>query len=124
MSSNQRSTPSSFPSVYQTCCADEIYLILLAGVCDPDSILSLLRGTPHLVDLIFELATNEAWWRKCVRLPNCAVDRRVFDEFYEKGRIWHREKSVDDSDKLIFASELDTGCEGQGCRFFEAFVTK
>ena len=34
-------------------------LTILAGVADDESVLSKLRGIPHIVKLIFILATNE-----------------------------------------------------------------
>ena len=46
-----------------------IGVTLLAGVADDESVLAKLRGTPHIVRLIFILATNERRWRRCIRLP-------------------------------------------------------
>ena len=40
---------------------DQILMTLLKGVYDPGSPLSTLRGIPHLLHLIFQLATNEFW---------------------------------------------------------------
>ena len=81
---NQHLVPEcapAFSAIY-----DEIFLTLLAGVHDANSVLSLLRGIPHLVKRIFQLSTNEFWWKRCVRLPDSAVDRRIFDLIRGKER--------------------------------------
>ena len=47
-----------------------IGVTLLAGVADDESVLAKLRGTPHIVRLIFILATNERRWGRCIRSPS------------------------------------------------------
>jgi len=51
-----------------------IGVTLLAGVSDDESVWAKLRGTPHIVRLIFILATNERRWRRCIRSPKARDD--------------------------------------------------
>ena len=87
---------------------DQVLLTLLAGVYDPGSVLSQLRGIPHLVKRVFELSTNELWWRKCIRLPDAELDRKLFQLMQEKGYLFdHRRRHFDDRDRLLFLAEVD-----------------
>ena len=52
----------------------QIGVTLLAGVNDDESVWAKLRGTPHIVRLIFILATNERRWRRCIRCPKTTAD--------------------------------------------------
>ena len=55
--------------------------ILLAGLYDPESNLSMLRGCPHIMRLIWDMVTQ--YWKEMVEMPNKAeVDKR-----YEDGDI-------------------------------------
>ena len=58
--------------------------------------LSKLGGIPHLVKLIFELATNESFWKKCIRLPETDLDAQIvkayanreWDQWRKLPRLW------------------------------------
>ena len=65
---------------------DQIFLTLLAGVQNPDSVLYRLRGIPHLVRFIFNLATNEQWWKKCIRLANTEREAQILQAL--KNQNW------------------------------------
>ena len=111
MASNQ--SASSLPTTSSThlTTRDQILVTILAGVHDPLSPLSTLRGIPHLVKLIYQLATNEIWWKKCIRFPDEETDRRVLQLKQGKSWVFDRErpneKKCNDNDKFLFFTELD-----------------
>ena len=63
---------------------DQIFLTLLAGVRDPESVLSRLRGIPHLVRFIFQLTTNEQWWKKCIRIADTELEAQILQTLENK----------------------------------------
>ena len=70
---------------------EEILLTLFAGVGDSECHLSLLRGMPHILKLIYVLATNEhrreSRWKRCIRLPDIHTDAEIL-ECHKYGHRW------------------------------------
>ena len=86
----------------------QIRTIVLAGIHDPRTYLSLLRGTPHLIQFVYQLATNEHRWKTCIRLPDCQRDAEFFRRSEERGRKWYPLPSTEDErDDFLFQREDD-----------------
>ena len=84
---------------------DDILLLLFAGVGDSNCHLSLLRGMPHILKLIFQLATNEYWWKRCIRLPDSEKDAQIVRIY--KNRDWNRwHKLREPKGNYLFFTEL------------------
>ena len=83
---------------------DEILMTLFKGVYDPESPLSTLRGIPHLLRLIFQLATNEFWWRKCIKLPDRDLDAKLVEMYHNRQLRYSRK--LNNEDTLLFFTEL------------------
>ena len=91
---------------------DQILMTLLQGVYDPESPLSTLRGIPHLLRLIFQLATNEFWWRKCVKLPDVDLDAELVELYHSDKRQLSKLRQLrqlKNEDTLLFFTELHRG---------------
>ena len=51
---------------------------VLAGLCDPGSPLSLLRGCPHITATIW--GHVRSYWRRLIQLPDTELDTEVAAE--------------------------------------------
>ena len=83
---------------------EEILLALFAGVGDPDCQLALLRGMPHILKLIYQLATNEVWWKRCIRLPDSENDAKIVRIY--KNRDWSRWNRKEPKGNYLFLTEV------------------
>jgi len=79
---------------------------LLAAVNDSNSIFSHLRGTPHVLELIIRLATNELRWKKCIRVPNFDLDKEIVGSACGAATV----ELAEDEESLLFLTPLN-GCE-------------
>ena len=86
---------------------DEIFLALLSGVHDAESPLSALRGIPHVIKLIFTLATNEYWWKKCIVVPDFELDAEIVRLFLNHN-ISETRKLCKEKE-FLFLTELSKG---------------
>ena len=59
----------------------DIWTTLVLGTKDEDSVLSCLRGVPHILRLIFQLVINDRRWKKCIQLPDVHLEGEQWETF-------------------------------------------
>ena len=93
--------------------SEEILLTLFAGVGDSECHLSLLRGMPHILKLIYMLATNEhrreSRWKRCIRLPDIHTDAEIMEVFsgHQDWEFNIAKSGIQDRGNLLFLTEID-----------------
>ena len=98
--------PTSINSMTKPASIRDVRKTLLAAVNDSNSIFSHLRGTPHVLELIIRLATNELRWKKCIRVPNFDLDKEIVGTACGAATV----ELAEDEESLLFLTPLN-GCE-------------
>ena len=100
---------------------EEILLTLFAGVGDSECYLSLLRGMPHIIKLIYILATNEhrRRWKRCIRLPDTHTDAEIMKVFNNHQQwVFNIDKSgLQDQGNSLFLTGIDRDMDSLDARY-------
>ena len=82
----------------------QIWSTLLSGVKDDGSVLSCLRGVPHILTLIYQLVINEFRWKKCIQLPDVHLDGE--NEAGENGAMFKVSTKKHGKDSFLFLTQV------------------